>query len=94
MRDKDFAGCLDLLSKNLNPSIYFTTVPDTPRAATPDELFKASQKFSWANNPECFDVPLNAIKHALNNNDLLLICGSLYLIGYIRPQIRNLLQIY
>ena len=93
MRDKDFAGCLELLSKNLNPSIYFTTVPDTPRAATPDELFKASQKFSWANNPECFDVPLNAIKHALNNNDLLLICGSLYLIGYIRPQIRNLLQI-
>ena len=90
MRDKDFPGCLELISKNLEPAIYFTTVPEMKRAAAPEELFNAAKNFKWANVPECFDSPLSAVKQAVNNNyDLILVCGSLYLIGHIRPLIKN-----
>ena len=88
MRDKDFRGCLELLSENLNPSIYFTTVPDMKRALTPDELLKAGKDFNWRNNPQAFILPEDALNQSLNDkNDVNIICGSLYLIGNVREKL-------
>ena len=94
MRDKDYAGCLELFSETLHPAIYFTTVPGMKRAAQPEELLDAAKVFSWLNEPEGFNFPVDAVNKAVSDSsyDLVLVCGSLYLIGYIRPRIMELLD--
>ena len=89
MRDKNYAGCLELLNHHLNPSLYVTTVPDMARAARPDELLRASEKFSWRRLC-AFNEPLDAVNASVNDeNDITLVCGSLYMIGYVRPLLYN-----
>ena len=88
MRDKNFVGCLELLNQNLEPSLYVTTVPEMMRALTPNELLESAKKFSWRNSPEGFNNPVEAIKKSVNDkNDLTIMCGSLYLIGYVKKLI-------
>ena len=88
MRDKDYPGCLELFKEYLNPAVYFTTVPGMKRALTPDELLSAGKKINWRNNPRAFDLPEEALKNSISdNNDVNIICGSLYLIGYVRSKI-------
>ena len=88
MKDKDYRGCLELFSKTLHPAIYFTTVLGMQRAASPEELLDAAKNFEWQNEPEGFNFPVDAVNKARESNyDLVLVCGSLYLIGYIRPRI-------
>ena len=90
MRDKDYAGCLSLMSGELDPKLYVTTVPGMSRAATPEELLESARRFEWRNDPEGFSEPEDAVKRAVHDgNDVVLVCGSLYLIGYIRPKIRG-----
>ncbi|MBQ3694343.1 MAG: hypothetical protein II884_06180, partial [Synergistaceae bacterium] len=89
MRDKNYSGCLELLNHYLSPSLYVTTVPGMARAASPDELSNAAKKFSWRRL--CvFDEPLEAVNESVHENDLTLVCGSLYMIGYVRPMLYNL----
>ena len=92
MKDKNYSGCIELMNRILKPSLYLTTVPDMARAARPDELLRASEKFSWCNLC-AFNEPLSAVKKSLNDkNDLTLICGSLYMIGYVKPLLYNFLK--
>ena len=89
MRDKNYEGCIELLNRSLNPSLYVTTVPGMARAAKPDELMRAAEKFSWENLC-AFDEPSDAVKESVKRgSDLTLVCGSLYMIGYIRPMLYN-----
>lgn len=89
MRDKNYAGCLELMNHYLNPSLYVTTVPNMARAASPDELMISARKFSWR-DLSAYDNPLEAVKESVHENSLTLVCGSLYMIGYIRPMLYNL----
>lgn len=85
MRDKDYEGCLELLNGNLCPAFYAVTVPGMSRALTPAELLSAAKKFSWKNSPEGFESPNEAIQKAVEDqNELILVCGSLYLIGELK----------
>ena len=87
MRDKDYTGCLELLSRELAPKLYITTIPSMARAAKPEELLTAARAFSWRNEPEGFALPEDAVKRACEDgNDLVLVCGSLYLVGYVRAK--------
>ncbi len=93
MRDKNYIGCLELINKELNPAFYASTVPGMSRALKTDELLNAAKDFEWRNVPDAFSEPLDAVKKALNDgNEAVLICGSLYLIGYIRKQVRQLIR--
>ena len=84
MKDKDYSGCLGLLSETLRPKLYVTCVPDMARSASPDELLKSAKNFEWSNEPEDFERPDEAIREALNENDSVIICGSLYFIGWVK----------
>ncbi len=85
MRDKDYSGCLGLLSKELHPKLYITTIPEMARAAKPDELLSAAKGLAWKNTPEGFSLPEDALNRAVHDeNNVVLVCGSLYLVGYIR----------
>lgn len=88
MRDKDYSGCLELMSKELKPKLYVTTVPDMTRASKPEELLESARKFSWKNEPEGFLLPEDAVKKACgDDNDVVIVCGSLYLVGHVRAKI-------
>ncbi len=85
MRDKDYAGCLDVMSETLKPGLYVTCVPGMSRSATPDELLRSAEKFTWANSPEGFASPDEALRKAVDDgNDSVLVCGSLYMIGWVK----------
>lgn len=85
MKDKDYTGGLELLSENLRPSLYATTVPNMTRAAKPEDLLQAAENFIWANSPEGFNLPVDAVKKAISDkNDGVIVCGSLYLVGYVK----------
>lgn len=90
MKDKDYTGCLELMNHHLNPSLYVTTVPEMTRAARPHELLSESEKFSWSNRVRAFDEPLDAVNASVSDeNDVTLVCGSLYMIGYLRPKLNH-----
>ena len=87
MRDKDYKGCLNLLNE-LNPDFYFTTVPDMKRCLKPEELLNAAQGLNInSERIKIFDDPINAINEAAESHKIILICGSLYLIGFVRPHL-------
>ena len=89
MRDKDYSGCLELLSKELHPKLYATTVPEMSRAAKPEELLTAAKTLSWRNEPEGFSLPEDAVKRAVQDgNSIVIVCGSLYLVGYVSARIK------
>ncbi len=92
MRDKDYSGCLEVMSRELMPGLYASCVPGMARSATPDEILRAAENFTWANSPEGFASPIEAVKIAIERgNDSVLVCGSLYLIGHIRSLIAEML---
>ena len=91
MKDKDYAGCLEVICEELRPDLYLSCVPGMARSASPDELARAAGKFSRGKSPEVFDRPLDAVRKSLSDgNKSVLICGSLYLIGKVRNEISNL----
>ncbi|MBR1438325.1 MAG: bifunctional folylpolyglutamate synthase/dihydrofolate synthase [Synergistaceae bacterium] len=85
MRDKDFGLCLGIMNGALRPKLYATKVPGMARAAEPEEILRSAEKFDWPNNPEGFENPNDAVRKALDDgNEAILICGSLYLIGWLK----------
>ena len=91
MRDKDYRGGLSLLSA-LSPALYTTEVPDMERCLPAQDLLSASADFSWRNEPRSFASPLEAAALARRENEVVLVCGSLYLIGWVRPRLREALE--
>ena len=89
MRDKDYAGCLGLLSEELgHPKLYVTAVPGMARSATPDELLAEAIEHEWGNEPEWYASPMDAVNAARESgSDVVVICGSLYLVGYMRSRV-------
>ena len=87
MRDKDLSGCLSHINK-LNASMFLTEVPENKRSASIQELESIAGKFNWK-EILYFKEPLDALNAAKIDNDLVIICGSLYFIGYIRLKIMN-----
>ena len=85
MRDKDLYSCLYHINK-MNAPIFLTEVPENERSATVHELECEARKFDWI-GLSCFENPLDALNTAKVDNDLVIICGSLYFIGYIRQRI-------
>ena len=89
MRDKDYSGCLGLLSNELHPKLYVTTIPEMGRAAKPEELLAAAKCLTLRNDPEGFALPEDALKRAVNDSsDIVIVCGSLYLVGYVRMRVK------
>lgn len=85
MRDKDYRGCMKLMSETLKPKLYVTCVPGMARAATPEELLKGAEGLEWDGKAEGFVKPNEAVRKALDDgNESVLVCGSLYFIGWLK----------
>ena len=79
--DKDAAAVLAALSE-LAETIIFTKAKLSPRAAEPAELQR------WVPRAQTVDNPTEAVERAVEMTEageIILIAGSLYLIGEVRP---------
>jgi dihydrofolate synthase/folylpolyglutamate synthase len=86
MKDKDYPVCLETLN-GLDASLYATEVPGMGRSLTASALAEEARRLRWKNAVEAFENPLEAVRRASEENDVVLVCGSLYLIGWIRPRL-------
>lgn len=86
LKDKDYKKCIDLLSPFCKK--FIATTPNNPRALSAKALFDASS----VSEKEYFENPKEAINYAIsvsNADDIICVCGSLYLISDIRKNILN-----
>lgn len=80
-------GMLDpLLAVMPSATMFATGVPDSPNALPPDRLAR-----EWGPGARPIADPDSALEAALTNarqvGGLLIVCGSLYLVGHVRAQI-------
>ena len=89
MKDKDYPSCIGALGK-LGAAFYATTVPDMERALAAENMAAAARQARWRNEViKSFENPLDAIAEASQYNDVVLVCGSLYFIGWVRSRARG-----
>ncbi len=78
MRDKDISSALkNITDAYEKPKAYAVSVLNNPRAATSEELSKVLNQSGIDATP-CDNITI-AIEKATESNDLVAICGSLYL---------------
>jgi dihydrofolate synthase/folylpolyglutamate synthase len=88
MKDKDYPACIKILNK-LNAAFYATCVPGMERSLAAGDVAEAARALRWRGEVAAFGNPLDAIAEALKDNDVVLVCGSLYLVGWVRPKLRG-----
>ena len=91
-KDKEYKKIISIFSEVVTKFIF--TEIDNPRKCSVKELARALSKDLESESEHCaeFSDNVEALEVALNeleNYDLLLIAGSLYLIGDLRPIIIN-----
>jgi folylpolyglutamate synthase/dihydropteroate synthase len=60
------------------------------RALTAESNAAAARESLWRNEViKPFENPMDAIAEASKDNDVVLACGSLYFIGWIRPRLKR-----
>lgn len=81
VKDKEIDNILALLPKN---ATYYFTKSSIPRALAEAELMEAAGRFQL--NGHCYPTVMTAYDAALtaaHSNDLVLICGSVFIVGEI-----------
>lgn len=81
MRDKDIAGILEPLAPVM--SSLTVTIPNTPRAASLDELEAAARRAAPDVTVTRIASPAAALDHATRAGNMAAVAGSLYLAGDI-----------
>lgn len=90
MADKNVESYLEKVA-TLCSFVAATTVADNPRAMSAKELEEKTKKY--CKNTKHFNSAQEAIEYAKKNisdYDCLLVCGSLYLAGKVRNQLKNI----
>jgi len=87
MKDKDYSSSLKLLA-SLNSKIYCTEIPDNERSARSSEIKEELLQYLSKDRISTFSDPRDALLTALKNKQPVLICGSLYLVSFIKNIIR------
>ena len=85
VKDKEIDSVLRLLSKHAK---YYFTRAQIPRAMPEEELQERAKRFGL--NGNCFsNVNISLYSAAINagKNDMVIICGSIFLVGEINPEI-------
>ncbi len=87
MEDKDIREVAEILAE-LNPKVILTEIP-MPRCADAYDIAKEFIHFNIT--PKVIKDPLEAAKQLIsesNNDTTSVICGSLYLVGYLRKELK------
>lgn len=88
--DKQYEACVRMLTRRAD--VIYAVQPDNPRSLPSRQLASVIREFSpYTNVFDCGDVT-SALKRALTNaqeDDVILICGSLYLAGEARNALND-----
>ncbi|CDF58505.1 bifunctional folylpolyglutamate synthase/dihydrofolate synthase [Thermobrachium celere] len=89
LKDKDYISMVDELIEVCND--FITVTPVSPRALDAEELKEFIK--NKGKNAKAFNDIDNAIEHVLNDKDcdVVVFCGSLYMIGKIRSKLKHML---
>ncbi|ADL68567.1 bifunctional folylpolyglutamate synthase/dihydrofolate synthase [Thermoanaerobacterium thermosaccharolyticum] len=89
LKDKDTDSMLKLIVPEAD--LIITTKPISDRAYTAEEL---SQKIAYDDvlHFENIDDAINEALKSAGKNDLILFCGSLYMIGHVRMYLKNVIK--
>lgn len=89
LKDKDTDSMLKLIVPEAD--LIITTKPISDRAYTAEEL---SQKIAYDDvlHFEKIDDAINEALKSAGKNDLILFCGSLYMIGHVRMYLKNVIK--
>ncbi|MDD3164545.1 MAG: bifunctional folylpolyglutamate synthase/dihydrofolate synthase [Oscillospiraceae bacterium] len=79
MADKDYAPCIAAIAARAS-RFYACTLP-LPRALSPDAVAAAAQSCSDVLRFDSLRAALNAAQQAAAKDDLILVCGSVFLAG-------------
>lgn len=88
MKDKDYTSSLKLLA-SLNSKIYCTEIPDNERSAKSSDIKEELLYYLSKDRISTFCNPKDALLAALESKQPVLICGSLYLVSFIKNTIRT-----
>ncbi|THB74211.1 MAG: bifunctional folylpolyglutamate synthase/dihydrofolate synthase [Desulfobulbaceae bacterium] len=87
MADKNFTSMMQRVAQQADQIIL--TAPESERSARPNDLFTAlsSELKAKANIHSTVEAALNHVYRNATNQDLVVVAGSLYLIGELRKQL-------
>ncbi|MEA3283444.1 MAG: folylpolyglutamate synthase/dihydrofolate synthase family protein [Synergistota bacterium] len=83
MSDKDYTTVLGILSDGISCRLYCTEVPDNERCAEAERLVQAAKDMRWTASPIAVADPSRALDLASEECDIVVGCGSLYLLSWI-----------
>ncbi|EFC92210.1 FolC bifunctional protein [Dethiosulfovibrio peptidovorans DSM 11002] len=83
MSDKDYTTVLGILSCSMSCRLYCTEIPDNERCAEAEKLVLAARDMRWAAPPIAVTDPSKALDLASKECDIVVGCGSLYLLSWI-----------
>lgn len=83
MADKEYEKSLFYLA-GCGGNIVLTAVPGNNRCASTMELHRSALRYKWSGDPETIEDPVQAVIWARERFPIVIICGSLYLVGYIK----------
>ena len=88
LKDKEYQECIETISSVAD--VLIATEPDNPRKATAQEIEEAAKKFIKSTYAEP-DVnrAIKLAKGLCTDDDVICVCGSLYLLGEIDEQSLN-----
>lgn len=86
VRDKDHAGMLRALLPCASHLVL--TAPPTPRAAAPEALLAVAAAVRPGLEIRCVTDPAEAMAHAWTHGPGIVVAGSIFLIGAVRPSLR------
>ncbi|HOG13911.1 MAG TPA: Mur ligase family protein [Synergistales bacterium] len=69
------------------PMVAFTRVPDMERSAEPDFLLDMSRPYAKKCVTLSFEDPMSALEEVSRRYKKIIICGSLYLLGYMMTRL-------
>ena len=88
MQDKDVKKSLSILSK-LDCSIFCTEIPEMARSMKSDKLLQIAKEVG-IKSLSTYKNPIDAVLSSLSHSEITICCGSLYLIGYIKKNLKLL----
>ncbi len=86
-RDKDVPGFLKCFPKS--PKQVIATAASSPRAMTPEEVAEEVRNHGWDARPYAVNEALSRALSLSNPEDMIIITGSLYLVGTLRSIFRE-----
>ena len=86
MKDKALEGMVSRICGSF-PLVAFTRVPGMERSAEPDFLLEISRSYSKKCEPLSFEDPMTALRNVAKRSKKIIICGSLYLLGYMKSRL-------